>query len=50
MNSGIFWGKIKNAKEKEDFDIQAFNLKSGLCGIKRNKRIKLNTNKAIIFS
>ena len=31
-------------------DTQAFNLKSLLCGSKRNKRIKLNTNKAIIFS
>ena len=30
--------------------IQAFNLKSLLCDSKRNKRIKLNTNKGIIFS
>ena len=37
-------------KNKKIVDIQAFNLKSLLCGSKRNKRIKLNTNKAIIFS
>ena len=30
--------------------IQAFNLKSLLCDSKRNKRIKLNINKGIIFS
>ena len=32
------------------FEIQALNLKFLLCGNKRNNRIKLNTNKAIIFS
>ena len=37
-------------KIKKIVDIQAFNLESLLCGSKRNKRIKLNTNKAIIFS
>ena len=41
------WEMLKN---KKIVDIQAFNLKSLLCGSKRNKRIKLNTNKAIIFS
>ena len=37
-------------KNKKIVDILAFNLKSLSCGSKRNKRIKLNTNKAIIFS
>ena len=37
-------------KNKMIVDIQVFNLKSLLCGRKRNARIKLNTNKAIIFS
>ena len=32
------------------FEIQALNLKFLLSGNKRNNRIKLNTNKAIIFS
>ena len=32
------------------FEIQALNLKFLLCGNKRNNRIKLNTNKSIIFS
>ena len=32
------------------FEIQALNLKFLLCGNKRNNRIKLNTNKAILFS
>ena len=40
------WEMLKN---KKIVDIQAFNLKSFLRGTKRNKRIKLNTNKAIIF-
>ena len=40
------WEMLKN---KKVVDIQAFNLKSLLCGSKRNKRMKLNTNKAIIF-
>ena len=31
-------------------EIHAFNLKSLLCGRKGINRIKLNTNKAIIFS
>ena len=34
---------------KKIVDIQAFNLKSLFCGSKRNKRIKLHTNKAIMF-
>ena len=38
-----------NAKEKKIVDIQAFNHKSLLRDSKSNKRIKLNTNKAIIF-
>ena len=37
-------------KNKKIVKIQAFNLKSLLCGNKRNERIKLNTNKAIMFS
>ena len=40
------WEMLKN----KIVDTQAFNLKSLFCGSKRNKRIKLNTNKAIIFS
>ena len=36
-------------KNEKIVDIQAFNLKSLLVGSKRNKRIKLNTNKAIKF-
>ena len=39
------WEMLKN----KIVDIQAFNLKSLLCGSKWNKRIKLNTNKASIF-
>ena len=35
---------------KKIVDIQAFNLKSLFCGSKRNKRIELHTNKAIMFS
>ena len=38
------WEMLKNQKI---VDIQAF---TRLCGSKRNRRIKLNTNKAIIFS
>ena len=41
------WEMLKN---KKIVDIQAFNLKPLLCRSKRKKRIKLNTNKAIIFS
>ena len=41
------WEMLKN---KKIVDIQAFNLKSFLCGSKWNKSIKLNKNKAIIFS
>ena len=41
------WEILKNKKIDE---IQAFDLKSLLCASKRNNRIKLNTNKAIIFS
>ena len=37
-------------KNKKIVDTQAFNLKFLLWGSKRNKIIKLNTNKAIIFS
>ena len=37
-------------KNKKIVDIQAFNFKSYLCGSKRNRIIKPNTNKAIIFS
>ena len=39
-----------NAKNKKIVDIQAFNLRSLLCGSKGNKKIKLNANKAIMFS
>ena len=46
----LFEEKWEMLKNKKIVDIQAFNLKSLLCGSKRNKRIKLNTNKAIIFS
>ena len=42
--------KLEILKIKKIVDIQAFNLESFLCGSKRNKKIKLNTNKAIIFS
>ena len=38
------WEMLKNQKI---VDIQAF---TRLCGSKRNRRIKLNTNEAIIFS
>ena len=41
------WEILKNKKIDE---IQAFDLKSLLCASKRDNRIKLNTNKAIIFS
>ena len=44
----FFEKKWEILKNKKIVDIQAFNLKSLLCGSKRNKRIKLNTNKAII--
>ena len=43
-------GEMSVGDVSGNLDIQAFNLKSLLCGSKRNKRIKLNTNKAIIFS
>ena len=46
----FFEEKWEMQKNKKIVDIQAFNLKSLLCGSKRNKRIKLNTNKTIIFS
>ena len=46
----LFEEKWEMLKNKKIVDIQAFNLKSLLCGSKRNKRIKLITNKAIIFS
>ena len=39
------WEMLKN----KIVHIQAFNLKSLLCGNEKNKRIKLNTNTAIIF-
>ena len=39
------WEMLKNTKI---VDTQAFNLKCLLCGSKRNKRIKLTTNKANI--
>ena len=41
------WEMLKN---KKIVDVQAFNLKSLLCGSKSNNRIKLNTNETIIFS
>ena len=41
------WQMLKN---KKTVGIQAFNLKSLLYGSKKNDRIKLNTNKAIVFS
>ena len=51
MSSRIFFEeKWEILKNKKIIDIQAFNLKSLLFGSKRNKRIKLNTNKAITFS
>ena len=40
----FFEEKWKMLKNKKIVDIQAFNLKSFLCGSKKNKRIKLNTN------
>ena len=41
------WQMLKN---KKTVGIQAFNLKSLLCGSEKNDRIKLNINKAIAFS
>ena len=35
---------------KKIVEIQAFDLKSLLCGSKRNKKIKLNTNSSCIFT
>ena len=46
----LFEEKWEILKNKKNVHIEAFNPKSLLCGSKRNKRIKLNTNKAIIFS
>ena len=37
-------------KNKKIVDTQAFNVISLLCGSKRNKKVKLDSNKAIIFS
>ena len=45
----FFEEKLEMLKNKKIVDIQVFNLKSFLCGSKKNKRIKLNTNKAFIF-
>ena len=46
----FFEEKLETLKNNKIVDIQVFNLKSFLCGSKKNKRIKLNTNKAFIFS
>ena len=46
----FFEEKWEILKNKKSVDIQAFNLKSILCGSKRYKKIKLNINKANIFS
>ena len=46
----FFEEKLETLKNNKIVDIQVFNLKSFLCGNKKNKRIKLNTNKAFIFS
>ena len=46
----LFEEKWETLKNKKIVDMRAFDLKSLLCGSKRNKIIKLNTNKAIIFS
>ena len=46
----LFEEKWEILKNKKNVHIEAFNPKSLLCGSKRNKRTKLNTNKAIIFS
>ena len=46
----FFEEKLEMLKNKKIVDIQVFNLKSFLCGSKKNKSIKLNTNKAFIFS
>ena len=40
----LFEEKLEMLKNKKVAEIQAFNLKSLLCGSKRNNRIKLNTN------
>ena len=37
------------SKSKKIVKAQAFNVKSLLCGGKRNNKIKLNTNKTIAF-
>ena len=42
-------GEMSVGDVSGNLDIQAFNLKSLLCGSKRNRKTKLNTNKAIIF-
>ena len=42
-------GEMSVGDVSGNLDIQAFNLKSFLCGSKRNKKTKLNTNKANIF-
>ena len=40
----LFQEKWEMLKNKTNVHIEAFNPKSLLCGSKRNKRIKLNTN------
>ena len=46
----FFVEKWKILKKKKINEIQAFDLKSLLRASKRDNRIKLNTNKTIIFS
>ena len=46
----FFEEKWEMPKNKKIIDMQAFNLRSLLRGSKRNKRIKLNTDKENIFS